>query len=340
MVHYGIPSTIALAIVATGDFVLREEGPLPGAVLTRVAKSHIRVGTFEYLAAKRDANTMRTLVDHLVEHHYPELIEHDNRALALLQAVIKKQAVLIAKWQSLGFIHGVMNTDNASMVGDTIDYGPCAFMDEFDRAKVFSSIDVQGRYAYQNQPGIGHWNMAMFAQAILPLLSDDESQAIAFAQAAVDEFPKQYMQAYIGNMREKFGLFDEIQDNDTTLMENFLDLAQTHSIDFTLGFRALSEPTSDSLLKLFDDKAGILSWYEQWSERLEGKHDWGRMQRVNPAIIPRNHWVEATIQAAVDGDWTLFHEFENALQSPFTENAKFSQPPAANERVQATFCGT
>lgn len=340
MVHYGVPTTVALAVVATGEFVIREQGPLPGAVLTRVAKSHIRVGTFEYLAAKRDANTMRALVDHLVEHHYPELSDSDNRPLALLQAVIKKQTVLIAKWQSLGFIHGVMNTDNASMVGDTIDYGPCAFMDEFDRAKVFSSIDRQGRYAYQNQPGIGHWNMAMLAQSVLPLLSDDETQAIEFAQAAVDEFPKLYMQAYIGNMREKFGLFDEFQESDTALMEGLLDLMQTHSIDFTLCFRALSKPSKDSLIDLFEDKDSILSWHDQWSQRLEGRNDWNKMQRINPAIIPRNHWVEATIQSAVQGDWALFNEFEHALQSPYTEDIKFSQPPVPSERVLATFCGT
>lgn len=340
MVHYRVPSSLALAIVATGDYVLREQGPLPGAVLTRVAKSHVRVGTFEYLAAKRDADTMRALVDHLVEHHYPEVMNSDNRPLALLNAVISKQATLITRWQSLGFIHGVMNTDNASLVGDTIDYGPCAFMDEFDRTKVFSSIDQQGRYAYQNQPGIGHWNMAMLAQAMLPLLSDDETQAVAFAQAAVDDYPKLYMKAYISNMREKFGLFDEVQDKDTDLMETFLDFMQADSVDFTLCFRALSESTPDALVDLFKNKDSINAWYASWNERLAGKQDWVKMKAINPAIIPRNHWVETTIEAAVKGDWTLFNEFENALQHPYTQNSKFSEPPEPNERVQATFCGT
>jgi len=233
-----------------------------------------------------------------------------------------------------------MNTDNASLVGDTIDYGPCAFMDEFDRTKVFSSIDQQGRYAYQNQPGIGHWNMAMLAQAMLPLLSDDETQAVAFAQAAVDDYPKLYMKAYISNMREKFGLFDEVQDKDTDLMETFLDLMQADSVDFTLCFRALSDTTPDALIDLFKNKDSINAWYESWNERLSGKQDWEKMKAINPAIIPRNHWVEATIESAVKGDWTLFNEFENALQHPYTQNSKFSEPPEPNERVQATFCGT
>lgn len=339
MVHYGVPSTLGLAIVTSGDFVLREQGPLPGAVLTRVARSHIRVGTFEYLAAKRDTDSMQALIDHLVEHHYPELKSADNKTLALLNAVIKKQAELIAKWQSLGFIHGVMNTDNASLVGDTIDYGPCAFMDEFDRGKVFSSIDQQGRYAYQNQPSMGHWNMAMLAQAMLPLLSDDETQAISFAQAAVDDFPKLYVQAYASNMREKFGLFDDVQDGDMTLMENFLDLMHAGSVDFTLSFRALSAPQNEALIDLFDDKDSIQSWHEQWSQRV-GSQQSDKMNDINPAIIPRNHWVEACIQQAVKGDWTLFSEFENALRTPYSGNTKFSAPPAKEERVKATFCGT
>ncbi len=340
MVHYGVPSTLGLAIVTTGDYVLREQGPLPGAVLTRVAKSHIRVGTFEYLAAKRDADSMKALIDHLVDYHYPELQQAENKTLSLLNAVIEKQAALIAKWQSLGFIHGVMNTDNASLVGDTIDYGPCAFMDEFDRNKVFSSIDQQGRYAYNNQPGMGHWNMAMLAQAVLPLLSDDETQAISFAQAAIDNFPKHYMSAYISNMREKFGLIDKVQDDDMTLMEDFLDLMHADSADFTLCFRALGNEQSDSLFDLFNDKEGITSWFARWAERLEESPNLEKMNQVNPAVIPRNHWVEATIQSAVNGDWTLFGEFEEALRSPYSANAKFSQPPAPENRVQATFCGT
>ncbi len=340
MPKYQVPSTLALAAVSTGEYVLREQGPLPGAVLTRVAKSHIRVGTFEYLAAKQDVEGTRAVIDLLIDTHYPELKNSENPAVALLNAVIEKQANLIARWQALGFIHGVMNTDNASLTGETIDYGPCAFMDEFNRSKVFSSIDQQGRYAYQNQPRIGHWNMAMLAQALLPVLAGDEPVAIQFAQTAVDHFPQLYANAYTERMREKFGLFDSPQTDDMELMDAFLDLMQADSVDFTLCFRHLCDEDSDELEALFSDREKISEWIHRWHQRLNGPHNTTRMQQINPAVIPRNHWIEATIEVAVQGDWTLFQRFETALRNPFVEHADFSQAPEQAQRVQATFCGT
>lgn len=340
MPRYGVASTQALAAVTTGEQVLREEGPVPGAVLTRVARSHVRVGTFEYLAMKRDENSARELVDHLVEHHYLSLIDSENRAVALLNAVIESQAELIASWQCLGFIHGVMNTDNASLVGETIDYGPCAFMDEFNQAKVFSSIDRQGRYAYQNQPRIAHWNMAMLAQVLLPLMSSDEQTAIEFAQTAVNRFPQCYASAYVSRMRDKFGLFNSTDTNDIELMDEFLELMQADSVDFTLSFRALSQDDAKPVLDLFTNKTSISDWYSRWQKRVNGSHDSARMQLINPAVIPRNHWIEATIQSALHGDWDLFNELEQALKSPFTEHPMFSTPPDVEQRIQATFCGT
>jgi len=340
MPHYGVPSTTALAAVLSGEHVLREQGPLPGAVLTRVARSHVRVGTFEYLASQNDVDGLRAMVTHLVEHHYAELLDSANQGVALLNAVIVKQAELIARWQALGFIHGVMNTDNASMVGDTIDYGPCAFMDGFDRAKVFSSIDQQGRYAYQNQPRIGHWNMAMLAQSMLPVLADDSDQAVANAQAAVDRFPGLYAEFYRQRMNEKLGIYDDVQEGDMGLIEALLNLMHDDEVDFTLCFRHLSNEDSADFLSLFSNKDAALTWHSSWQQRLGAPHDSARMNAHNPAVIPRNHWVEATIKAAVDGDWELFNRFETALQNPFEEHSEFSLPPLPEERVRATFCGT
>lgn len=340
MPRYGVASTQALAAVTTGEQVLREQGPVPGAVLTRVARSHVRVGTFEYLASQRDEDGARELIDHLIEHHYPHLIDAENRAVALLNAVIEAQADLIASWQCIGFIHGVMNTDNASLVGETIDYGPCAFMDEFDRAKVFSSIDRQGRYAYQNQPRIGHWNMAALAQAILPLFSSNEEEAISFAQTAVDRFPQCYASAYVSRMRKKYGLANSSDERDIDLMDEYLELMQADSVDFTLSFRALSQTNNESLIDLYTDKAAISDWHARWQKRVGGSHDSEQLQLVNPAVIPRNHWVEATIESAMNDDWDLFNRFEKALATPFVEDSTFSTPPEIGQRVQATFCGT
>lgn len=340
MPQYGVDSTLALAAVTTGEMVLRENGPLPGAIVTRVAKSHVRVGTFEYLAAQRDLDGARAVVDLLIDTHFTDSIHAENRTNELLNAAIKRQATLIANWQAIGFIHGVMNTDNASLVGETIDFGPCAFMDEFDRSKVFSSIDQHGRYAYQNQPRIGHWNMAMLAQALLPLLSDDEETAVDLAQTAVDRFPALYAEQYKARMCDKLGLFDAAQENDMDLIEALLDLMQADTVDFTQAFRALSQPGKDQFIELFNDRSSIETWHQRWSDRVNGLHDSARMLTINPAVVPRNHWIEATIEGAVQGDWSLFNDFEKALASPYQEHDTFSQPPRVEERVTATFCGT
>lgn len=343
MPHYGVNSTRALAAVTTGEFVLRENGPLPGAILTRVASSHTRVGHFEYLASQQDAAGVEALINHLITYHYPDLQNDEHKPLALLNAVIERQATLIASWQALGFIHGVMNTDNASLVGETIDYGPCAFMDEFNQRKVFSSIDRQGRYAFENQPRVGHWNMAMLAQSLLPMLSADESESLAMAQAAVDRFPTLYAEAYAMRMKDKLGLFNASAEVAIELTEKLLLLMQADAVDYTIAFRALSDSNQDSFIDLFDDAVAITDWVSDWRAEVnqsEDELDVNRMQSVNPAVIPRNHWVEAVIQAAVHGDWTLFDEFEHALSQPFTFHPKFSLAPAVEERVTATFCGT
>ena len=215
-------------------------------------------------------------------------------------------------------------------------------MDEFDRAKVFSSIDSQGRYAYQNQPRIAHWNMAMLAQTLLPLLNNDEDAAIALAQTAVDRFPALYATNYTQLMRDKVGLFDDAQDGDIELIDELLDLMHTDSVDFTAGFRTLSQAMHEpaSFIGLFNDGSGIDDWIKRWSQRIDEAHDSARMLRINPAVIPRNHWIEATIERAVAGDWSLFFEFEKALASPFEEHNDFSTPPDVQQRVSATFCGT
>lgn len=343
MPQYGVATTRALAAVTTGEFVLRETGPLPGAILTRVATSHTRVGHFEYLASQQDADGVQALIDHLITYHYPHLQNDENKPLALLNAVIERQAALIASWQALGFIHGVMNTDNASLVGETIDYGPCAFMDEFNQRKVFSSIDRQGRYAYENQPRIGHWNMAMLAQSLLPMLSADESASLTMAQAAVDRFPALYADAYAQRMRDKLGLFDASLETSIELTEKLLALMQADAVDYTVAFRTLSDSNQDGFIALFNDTSAISDWVSHWLSNvnsLENGLDVERMQLVNPAVIPRNHWVEAVIQAAVQNNWDLFYEFENALSQPFTHHDKFSSAPAVDERVTATFCGT
>jgi len=342
---YSVPSTLALAAVATGEHVLRENGPLPGAVLTRVAKSFVRVGTFEYMAATRDFEAMTAVVDHMIEHHYPDIADADNRALAFLNAVIERQADLIARWQSLGFIHGVtffwaIKVSTVSVVGETIDYGPCAFMDEFNAAKVFSSIDRQGRYAYQNQPRIGHWNMAMLAQAILPILDTDEEQATKLAQAAVDRFPSLYATRYTTRMAEKIGYTNLDAATTMPMVERLLDLMQQDEVDFTNGFRALSQEDPEKFLALFRSNEAITQWHTDWKSSLSDGPDTQAMQAINPSIIPRNHQIEACIEAAVRNDWSLFTDLESALKTPFTENPRFAQAPIPSERVTATFCGT
>ncbi len=347
MAALGVPSTRALAAVATGEPV-RRETLLPGAVLTRVAASHIRIGTFQYFAARGDVAALRLLADHVIARHYPQAAESDAPCLALLDAVIAAQAALVARWMQIGFIHGVMNTDNMSIAGETLDYGPCAFMDAYDPATVFSAIDVHGRYAYGNQPPIARWNLTRFAEALLPLLADDVDRAVALAQQALDGFDGLFQPALLGGFRRKLGLLDE-EDADAPLINGLLDIMKRGRADFTLVFRRLGEGDISACRALFDNPAEFDGWESQWRARLarEATSPAARqaaMMRVNPLYIPRNHRVEAVIEAAVERqDFAPFEDLLAVLARPYDEQPgreDYALPPAPHERVLATFCGT
>lgn len=352
MAALGIPTTRSLAAVATGDQVARET-MLPGGVLTRVAASHIRVGTFQYFAARRDHDAVKRLADHVIARHYPDVATSAHRYRALLDAVIKRQAELVARWLLVGFIHGVMNTDNSSVSGETIDYGPCAFMDQYDPGKVFSSIDQQGRYAYANQPRIALWNLTRFAETLLPLLSDQEDAGIAEAQAALGEFAETFDAAYQAGLRNKLGLFT-MRDGDDALAQDLLDAMAKNHADFTLTFRRLGDAARDltadaGVRSLFDDPQAYDAWAVNWRRRLrvepqDGAARQAAMQAANPAFIPRNHRIEAVIAAAVtDEDYAPFHELVGVLSRPFADQpafAAYAMSPTPGERVAQTFCGT
>lgn len=352
MAVLGIPTTRALAAVTTGEPVYRDE-ILPGAVLARVARSHVRIGTLQYFASINDVAALRTLVDYVSERHYPDAVQSDNPAQALLDQVIARQARLVARWQQVGFIHGVMNTDNMTLSGETIDYGPCAFMDSYHPETVFSSIDHGERYAYGNQPGIAHWNLVKLAQVLLPLLDEDREKAVAIAQASVDTYPELFLSAYREGMGRKLGLaaWDE---SDAGLLNDWLDLLVQEKADFTLAFRRLAEIASDaepdvSVRELFDFSENFSAWLARWRKRLEADsldpaERQARMLAVNPALIPRNHRVEEAIASAVrDGDFQPFHRLVDVLARPFelnSENFDYARPPRPEEQVRQTFCGT
>ncbi|TDG15385.1 YdiU family protein [Seongchinamella unica] len=350
MYALGVPTTRALAAVTTGEQVARDRF-LPGAILARVAASHIRIGTFQFFAARQDPDTLATLVDYTLQRHYPERANADNPALALLQAVIAAQAALIPRWQLLGFIHGVMNTDNMLVSGETIDYGPCAFIDDFDPAKVFSSIDHGGRYAYRNQPGIAHWNLAVLAQALLPVLHNDQETAVALAQAAVDDFPSLFEAAHLRGLADKLGL-DEIRDADRPLVDELFELMSGGQVDFTLCFRRLFDLATEPeqpVAELFEFPDSFIPWLSRWRQRLDADQltpetRTRRMDRANPAFIPRNHLVEAAIRAAEDeGDFGPFEKLLDRVThpSPFApEYREYALPPGPEETVSRTFCGT
>ncbi len=352
MAALGIPTTRALAAVTTGEPV-RRETMLPGAVLTRVASSHIRVGTFQYFAARADAEAIRTLADYVIARHYPEAAGKENPYRALLDGVIARQAALVARWLLVGFIHGVMNTDNCSVAGETIDYGPCAFMDAYDPATVFSSIDQHGRYAYGNQPRIVVWNLARLAETLLPLLADDEEKAVVVAQDALAAFSPEFEAAYFGGLRRKIGLATE-RDGDTTLVNDLLKLMADNEADFTLTFRHLCgaavDPASEAAVRsLFTDPAAFDPWASRWRWRLgeenaEPTAIRAAMRTVNPAYIPRNHRVEAALGAAIEReDFAPFEELLQVTARPFEEQPGFERyalPPRPEERVLQTFCGT
>jgi uncharacterized protein YdiU (UPF0061 family) len=347
----GVPTTRALAAVATGEAVMRETA-LQGAVLTRVAASHIRVGTFQFFAVRGDVEGLRALADYVIARHYPDLASDANPYGSLLHRVMERQAALVAHWMQIGFIHGVMNTDNVAVSGETIDYGPCAFMDTYDPATVYSSIDQHGRYAYGNQPIVAQWNLARLAEALLPLLGEDKETALPVAQAAIDAYPGRFEAAFAAGFRRKLGLA-EPQAEDPVLIKDFLELMTANKADFTLTFRRLSDaagdPAADGEVRaLFADPAAYDVFAVRWRERLvqEGGDTATRsadMKAVNPAFIPRNHLVEAALAAAAEGDLQPFERLVAVLGRPFDDQpdaADYALPPRPEQVVRATFCGT
>jgi uncharacterized protein YdiU (UPF0061 family) len=352
MYALGIPTTRSLAAVVTGEHVIRETA-LPGAVLTRVASSHIRVGTFQYFAVRRDTDAIRQLADHVIARHYPELLGTERPYHALLAAVVARQADLVARWLLVGFIHGVMNTDNTSISGETIDYGPCAFMDAYDPAQVFSSIDEMGRYAYANQPRIALWNLTRLAECLLPLFGEEQEKAIEQAQEILGAFADSFTKAYQAGLRRKVGLFTE-RDGDEALIEDLLDAMAKNAADFTLTFRKLGDAARDTagdehVRAQFIDRTAFDDWAKRWRERIAAEPQsaterQAAMHAVNPVFIPRNHRVEAVIQAAVNNDdYAPFEELVKVLAKPFEDQPEFAayaDPPLPDERVLRTFCGT
>jgi len=340
-----IPTTRSLAVVTTGEGTIRET-ILPGAILTRVAASHIRVGTFQYAAAARPVQELKELADYTIKRHYPAIDDQtQNRYQQFLQEVVKRQANLIAKWQLVGFIHGVMNTDNMTISGETIDYGPCAFMDTFNPETVFSSIDTQGRYAYKNQPRIAVWNLARFAESLLPLLHEDEDQAVQIAQDTISKFNDYYNANWIKGMRAKLGLFTE-EPQDEALIYKLLQLMEENQADYTNTFRSLTlGELKDS--PLFG-KPEFAEWMNEWQVRLnqqpQSKEEVAELMRANnPAVIPRNHRVEEALDAAVEGDYNVMHRLLDVLSKPFDytkDHAEYCSLPEPSNRPYRTFCGT
>ena len=347
----GIPTTRALAAVTTGEFVQRE-GPLPGAILTRVATSHVRVGTFEMAAAQGDIKVMGALVDHVIERMYPEARGAANPVLALLRLVVERQASLVAQWMHVGFIHGVMNTDNMAVSGQTIDFGPCAFMDAYDPATVFSAIDQNGRYAFANQPPIAQWNLARFAETLLPLLDPIPERAVEMAEGMLSHFATRFRGHWLQGLRTKLGLTQE-QEGDLAIGEGFLTLLHHQHVDFTLAFRRLcdsaDEPAAKPVRELFQDPQAFDAWNVDWRRRLEAEgvpagERVQAMRRANPLYIPRNHLVEQVIAAAIgEGDFAPFAELVEVLSRPHQEQpgrARYALPPQPDQQVFRTYCGT
>ena len=337
-----IPTTRSLAVVTTGESVMRDE-VLPGAILTRVAKSHIRVGTFQFASTLNDTNKLKALADYTIDRHYPECKAKDNPYLAFLNAVIERQALLISQWMHVGFIHGVMNTDNMSISGETIDYGPCAFMDRYHPETVFSSIDRQGRYAYSNQPPIAQWNLARFAETLIPLIDHNADKSIELASQSVNDFSGQFQTAWLKGMRQKLGLFNE-EESDIELINELLVLMQKNKADYTLTFRHLA---SDAILKdaIFKD-ASFKVWYKNWLHCIQKQKEGEESSRLkmlnhNPAVIPRNYLVEKALSlAVVDQDYKFLNDFIAALLKPYEDSQVFCEPPIEEDKSYKTFCGT
>ncbi|WP_033540979.1 protein adenylyltransferase SelO [Planococcus sp. CAU13] len=342
----GIPTSRSLAVATTGIPVVRETF-LPGAVLTRIASSHLRFGTFQFAAQWGTYDELKALADYAIDRHYPEIRNHENPYLELLKNVISRQAQLVSKWQLAGFIHGVMNTDNMTISGETIDYGPCAFLDTYEPGRVFSSIDQYGRYAYSNQPKITGWNLARFAETLIPLIDKDQDQAIELAQDALGDFGNQFQSHWTGGMKAKLGLFGN-QDGDHDLIDGLLKLMHDHKADYTNTFRALTfgKPEESPLA----GKPEFDGWYAAWKSRQDGQPESADaahqlMRNSNPAVIPRNHRVEEAIEAAVDDqDFSLTRKLVDALKNPYAHSDSqlefMDPPPEDQERTFKTFCGT
>ncbi|MDR3375215.1 MAG: YdiU family protein [Ancalomicrobiaceae bacterium] len=352
MAALGIPTTRALAAVVTGERVVRERF-LPGAVMTRVARSHIRVGTFQYVATSGDVDSLKRLADYAIDRLYPELAGAEAPYQRFLEAVIARQARLVARWMHVGFVHGVMNTDNTSISGETIDFGPCAFLDAYHPGMVFSSIDEMGRYAFGNQPRIMLWNLTRLAEALLPLLAETQEAAIAMAEAILGSFKPVFETAFEAGVRSKLGL-SSAEPGDVALATELYQLMAADKVDFTLAFRRLadaaeSEWAGATVRDLFVDLAGFDAWGQRWRERLSREPGGAEaasklMRSVNPAVIPRNHLIEAVIKAAIEaGDFEPFHALAAALAEPYADRPEFAwaqESPKPDEVVTATFCGT
>ncbi len=346
----GVPTTRALAAVTTGELIMRET-PIPGAVITRVAQSHIRIGTFQYFASRGEVDKLRQLADYAIQRHYPELKESDNPYLNFLSEVCDAQAQLVSKWMLIGFVHGVMNTDNMTVSGETIDYGPCAFIDSYNPGAVYSSIDKQGRYALQNQPPMAQWNLARLAEALLLLIDSDQEHAVELATEVLNEFPKNYSKFWLQGMRQKLGLINH-QENDLELMNDLLAELHEHVVDYTQFFRDLAKWLSnndETVREHFANTMQFDQWLIRWRDRLT--HDEctldesvALMNQVNPNYIPRNHKVEEAIEAAMlNADYTKFEMLLEVLSQPYQEQAdkdEYAQPAPREFGAYKTFCGT
>ncbi|HHT51534.1 MAG TPA: YdiU family protein [Eubacteriaceae bacterium] len=342
-----IPTTRSLAVLLTGKEVWRET-KLPGAILVRVATSHLRVGTFEYISNWGSEEDLKILADYTIKRHFPNINLANNPYLELLNAVIKSQAQLIAKWQLVGFIHGVMNTDNMAISGETIDYGPCAFMDTYDPKTVFSSIDLSGRYSYKNQPAIGKWNLMRFAHTLIPLIDKNQDRSIGIIQDAISNFTDIFQSYWLDGMRAKLGIFNK-EKKDESIVKRLLELMEKNRADFTITFRDLSQNKVSSHENDLYSTREFIQWYKSWQERLARQSETTEsslqlMKNNNPSIIPRNHRVEEALDAAVDnGDFYVMNDLLNALANPYEYSnyqEKYSNPPPCTDKPYMTFCGT
>src|SRR5690625_3356534 len=339
-----ISTTRSLAVVTTGESIIRET-ELPGAILTRVAMSHLRVGTFQYVSKWGTVEDLQTLADYTINRQFPDIQADENKYLSLLQKVIQRQAELVAKWQLVGFIHGVMNTDNMTISGESIDYGPCAFMDTYDPSTVFSSIDLQGRYAYGNQPIIAGWNLARFAETLLPLLDDHKEKAIELAQEKITNFTQLYQDYWLSGMRAKLGIFNQETD-DKILIHDLLEIMKKYEADYTNTFRTLTFTDPDNMDLFKHEK--FVKWYHAWQERLDRQQESKAssielMKNNNPAIIPRNHRVEEALEAAVEqDDFSVMQKLVNLLRNPYAHTAEQEEyaTPTMSTVPYQTFCGT